>query len=559
MSRLLPATRRLFVVRGLLIGLAIGTPLVVLQSAPGPKFFDDDPHWVEASTQDAAGVKDREIDLTIDLATNLFARPGDDTPDVRARNVNTVDEVPDSSWYTNRAGRRPLTAGDVSTGPDRSSGPAAGTWTVVSAKSDGVTPGFTVRDANDVTWFLKFDPPGHRAMSTGTEVTVTKLMWALGYHVPENHVATLDPKRLTLAPDAPMHPAHGPRRAMRRGDVAALLARADRDPDGTYRVIASRALDGTPLGGIVFFGTRPDDPNDVVPHEHRRELRGYGVFAAWLNHVDAKASNALDTLVAEGGRKIVRHHLIDFGSTLGSGGIYPREHWEGFEYMYEGRELLRGLPAFGFHIAPWRTLPFHESPAIGRLPLDNTRFDPTAWKPRVPNAAFLRARADDRFWAASKLLAIDDDMLRAAVAAGRFGVPEDEAFLVKALTERRDAILRAYLPGVLPVVEARLDQRGALTFDNLAVRAGVAAAPARYRARWAVFDNDTRGVRPLGESASPSPVMQAPSIERQASFVRVELWAEGGLPAWQVPAHLYFRRTAGGWELVGLERLPTGN
>ncbi|HTU99062.1 MAG TPA: hypothetical protein VMF13_00875 [Luteitalea sp.] len=533
--------------------------VVVSTTAPLPKFFDDDPHWVETDTEDATGIMAREIDLTIDLATNLFARPGDRTEDVRARNVNTVDEVPDSSWFSNRAGKVPLTVKDVSVGPDRSAGPAAGTWTVVSAKSDGVTPGFTIRDAGKTMWFLKFDPPGYRAMSTGTEVAVTKLMWALGYHVPENHIATLDPKRLTIAPDAHITPANGQRRAMRRDDIVALLGRADRDSDGTYRVIASRALEGTPLGGIAFFGTRPDDPNDVVPHEHRRELRGYGVFAAWLNHVDAKATNALDTLVDDGPRKVVRHHLIDFGSTLGSGGIYPREHWEGFEYMYEGRELLRGLPSFGFRIAPWRTLRFHESNAIGRLPLDNTTFDPSAWKPRVPNAAFLRARADDRFWAASKLLTITDEMLRAAVTAGQFGAPTEEAFLVKALAERRDVILRAYLSAVLPIVEPTLDERGTLTFDNLAVRAGVAPAPTRYRARWAAFDNVTREARSLGESEGTTPSLIAPSATGSPAFLRVEVWAEGGPSAWQTPAHVYFRRTAGSWRLVGLERLPTGN
>ena len=34
-----------------------------------------------------------------------------------------------------------------------------------------------------------------RAMATGTEVVVTKLFWALGYHVPEIHLATLRPDR----------------------------------------------------------------------------------------------------------------------------------------------------------------------------------------------------------------------------------------------------------------------------------------------------------------------------------------------------------------------------
>ena len=91
-------------------------------------------------------------------------------------------------------------------------------------------------------------------------------------------------------------------------------------------------LDGKPIGRIRFAGTRPDDPNDIFPHEHRRELRGLSVFAAWLNHDDSRSVNTMDTLVREGSRSIVRHHLIDilevqqtatvaeFRTLLGEGG-----------------------------------------------------------------------------------------------------------------------------------------------------------------------------------------------------------------------------------------------
>ena len=70
----------------------------------------------------------------------------------------------------------PLSPAAVITGPNRGNGPAPGAWTITSSKSDGVTPGFTVKDATGQRWFLKFDPPGHRGMATGTEVAVTKLM-----------------------------------------------------------------------------------------------------------------------------------------------------------------------------------------------------------------------------------------------------------------------------------------------------------------------------------------------------------------------------------------------
>ena len=49
------------------------------------RFLSDDPIAREPDTQDAAGVEEWEIDLFIDLAINLFGRPGDSTPDVRAR------------------------------------------------------------------------------------------------------------------------------------------------------------------------------------------------------------------------------------------------------------------------------------------------------------------------------------------------------------------------------------------------------------------------------------------------------------------------------------------
>ena len=202
---------------------------------------------------------------------------------------------------------------------------------------------------------------------------------------------------------------------MRLDDLDNLLERASREQNGSFRVVASKALPGKPIGRVRFDGTRPDDPNDLVPHEDRRELRGYGVFAAWLNHVDAKAINSLDTLVTENGRSFVRHNIIDFGSALGSGGVGPAEYWEGAEYLIQPREVMKQMRAFGFYFPKWRTTPFYEAPSIGRLPAHNADFDPDQWKPRVPNQAFLHARADDKFWAARKL---DGDHDRHAARRG---------------------------------------------------------------------------------------------------------------------------------------------
>jgi hypothetical protein len=540
-------------------GLATMLMLTLMGSATTPKFYNDDPIWTDPDTQDAAAMKPLDIDLLVDLTYNLFAKKGEPTM-VRAMNVNTVDEVPDSSWFTNRIGRQPLTPEALAIGPDTTNGPAAGNWTVTSSKGDGVTPGFTIKDANGAVWFLKFDPPGYRGMATGTEVVVTKLMWALGYHVPENHIAYMRRNQLVVGEGAKFTPPGGVRRAMRLGDIDRLLERADREGDGSYRVVASKALPGKPIGRIRFFDTRPDDPNDTIPHEHRRELRGYGVFAAWLNHTDAKAINSLDMLVTENGRSTVRHNLLDFGSTLGSGGVSPADYWAGAEYIVQPREVGKQMASFGFYLPKWRRTAFYESTSIGRLPMNNTVFDPTAWKPRVPNQAFLHARDDDRFWAAQRVAKFTDAMLRAAVRSGDFGDPQSEEFLVRALAQRRDAIVRAYLTAVNPVVDVALDAGGTLTFRNAAVDADVAKIPEGYRASWFTFDNATGDTKGFGESSARTTLLAAPAGLPAApgAFIKVEIASVGAtFSSWTKPVHAYFRKHESGWRLIGFERMPS--
>src|SRR5215213_4961960 len=85
-------------------------------SAAAPKFLNDDPIQVQPDTCDAAGITRDEVSLFVDLTYNLLAGAGPKRG--RAGNLNTIDEVPDSSWFTNRAGRQPLTAADVTRGPN---------------------------------------------------------------------------------------------------------------------------------------------------------------------------------------------------------------------------------------------------------------------------------------------------------------------------------------------------------------------------------------------------------------------------------------------------------
>ena len=110
------------------------------------RFYPDDPLWLDPETQDAAGVRPIDLSDRYDVVENSFLGAGERVSR-RAANVNTLDEVPDSTWFTNRLGRRAMSTAELVTGPDTGQGPAAGPWTIVAGKTEGVQPGLTIRDS----------------------------------------------------------------------------------------------------------------------------------------------------------------------------------------------------------------------------------------------------------------------------------------------------------------------------------------------------------------------------------------------------------------------------
>ena len=293
---------------------------------------------------------------------------------MRAKNVNTIDEVPDSNWFTNRVLTTPVTPDDLLRGPITGTGPAPGPWSVVAPKGAGVSPGFTMRDSRGDLWFVSFDAAGHPEAATGAIMVANKIFWALGYWQVENYLATVTRDQMVISDKATFTPVSGHERRMEARDLDDVLKRAHRSADGGYRAVAARAVPGRPIGGFRYYGTRPDDPNDVVPHEHRRELRALKVFGAWTNLVDMKAGNTLDTVVVENGRSVVRHYLQDVGSTFGTGAKGPHDYNEGWELLFDGKVNLKRLASLGFFLEPWQTVPYVELPAIGRF--EGEGFDP---------------------------------------------------------------------------------------------------------------------------------------------------------------------------------------
>ena len=63
-----------------------------------------------------------------------------------ALNVNTLGEVPDSSWFTNRIGQHDMTVDEVLRGPNHGRRSGAGQWLVTGRPDAGITPKFTIRE-----------------------------------------------------------------------------------------------------------------------------------------------------------------------------------------------------------------------------------------------------------------------------------------------------------------------------------------------------------------------------------------------------------------------------
>jgi hypothetical protein len=274
---------------------------------------------------------------------------------------------------------------------------------------------------------------------------------------------------------------------MTESDLDQILSRVDKLPDNRYRAVASKFLPGRPIGPFKYYGTRSDDPNDVIPHEHRRELRGLQVFSAWLNHDDSRAVNTLDSVETVNGRRYVRHYLIDFGSTLGSGSIQAQKPRAGWEYIWEPAPVFRRIFTLGLWDSSWIRIRYPDMPSIGRF--ESKVFDPARWKPEYPNPAFLNALPDDSYWAAKIVMAFTDEDIRAVVRTGGLSDPKAEQYLIDTLIERRNKIGRLYFNSVLSIDHLTL-AGGNLEFEHLSSLYGFSQSPLQYTLAWFRFDNN---------------------------------------------------------------------
>jgi hypothetical protein len=503
----------------LVIALSTGSPLLAR------KFYSDDPLIEEPAPIHVDQAQRRQLSRVYDLFDHSLSKPGERAAKghvIRSKAVNTLGEPMNGAWYTRRHYWKPMSNEELIQGAGGTTPPSMDAhWTIVSAKSEGVTPGFVVVDSKGRRYFLKFDPLQNPEMATAADMISARVFHALGYHVYDTYLVHFTVDQLVLGEDVQVTDKKGKRRTMTQRDILEILQKVPKSKDGTYRGLASLQLAGQPIGPFRFSGVREDDPNDIVPHEHRRDLRGYYVFSAWLNHDDSRAINTLDTLVGENGAKHVRHHLLDFGSTLGSSTTHANSPRGGGEYLFSWGPTLKEIATLGFWVPRWAFARYPDYPSIGKIEAEV--FNPEHWYPEYPNPAFENRLPDDEFWAAKQVMAFSDDQIRAIVRTGQITDPAAENYLVDCLIRRRDKIGKAFFAKVLPLDRFSIKD-DELSFEDLAKIHGLGQS-SPLKIRWSRFDNETDQRTPLSGDASfamPKEALAPQSTRYYAADIRRE-------------------------------------
>jgi len=495
-----------------------------------------------------------------------------------ASNVNSFDEVPDSSWFTNRIGL-PLARGKPAptlqafargpcvTQPLDTNGP----WTVTGAKPNGFNPGFIIKAANGLRYLIKFDGLAQGVRPTAADVIGSRIYHAAGFFTPCNRVVYFDRSILNIDPKARGEDADGDDEPLTQAHLDVVFSKAQVLPDGRYRAASSLFVDGKPLGPWTYQGRRADDPNDVVDHEMRRELRGAYVLAAWTNHFDSREQNTLSAWVESArqpDRGYLRHYYIDFGDCFGS-------IWEppllgrriGSAYYFDVPYLLEDFVTLGIPQRPWDTARLGKSGAVFGY-YDVKHFRPDMYRPGYPNPPFSAMTERDAAWMARILSRFSDRHVAALVNSADLRSELLVSELTRILIGRRDKLLKRYLGRLSPLANPRIDT-GVLCLDDAAVSAGIAAPTRGYIAQGYAGDALTpKHVAVQPRAGGVCVALPAPSPGASQEYWVVDIAARkdaaaradaisraaiDGLSLYPTRVHLMALRS-GSYRVVGVER-----
>lgn len=513
--------------------------------------------------------------LMWDGADNVIFRPASEglglyLPGIEAVNVNSMDEVPDSSWFTNRIGTTPMTVDEVVQGACNPSfilhpeAAADGTWVIDRGKTEGTTPGFRI-NVGGRKYLLKIDDPGQPELGSAAQVVGLAIYRAAGFYTPCEQVIYFKPSLLKLLPGLRYKAGNMElEKDFDQKALDAILAKSSKRGD-LVRMEASSWVNGENVGPFRYGGTRHDDPNDVIEHQDRRELRGSRLIAAWIDHTDAREGNSLDTWIAD--RKDlpdsspghIVHYMLDTGESLG-----PR--WKtyeeitrraGYGYVFDWGVFASDFGAFGIPTHPWDYV--QKTPGYELFFYFNVRdFVPDQWVMEYANTAFSRMTERDGAWMARILARFTPEMVHGLAEIGRFTNPLNTEYLAKVLEGRLERILERYLTRLSSIADVRMKDADRLCgFDLAEWRRVRAVEQFRYTA-----ESSRTGPVPLERQGGGNICMRPPHVapdgvladDAQARYVVVTV--RDGVAPGPLRAHLYDLGPVRGYRLVGIERTP---
>jgi hypothetical protein len=485
-------------------------------------------------------------------------------PAGEALNVNALDEVPNSSWFTNRIGVHAMSPGEIALGPCAPGGGHVPTpWTVVGAKPNGANPGFLIKDAKGQRHLVKFDGVVQGPRATAADVIVSKLYHAAGYTVPCNRIVFFERSDVKIGAGATSETSSGKEEPLTQKHLEAVFAMAQRLPDGRLRASASQFLEGKPIGPFTYQGRRSDDPNDIIEHQDRRELRGMRLLAAWTQHFDAREMNTLAMWIETGEHQgYVRHDVLDFGDCFGSVWEPPELGRRlGHSHYVDVQHTLEDWFTLGLRERPWDRARFGPSGKVFAY-YQVQDFEPEAWKAGYPNPAFGRMSERDGAWMARILAGFSDESVQRLVHEGQFPDPALDAELARILIGRRQRILERYLTRLSPLThpEIRRGTDNVLCLRDLVWASGLHSQQER---RYAVSVS-AAGAPPaqlpgvmqiFGQRVCATLPRQAGATAQAPGYLIVDWVAQTGQEPAEYPArvHLYDLGPAG-LRIVGLER-----
>lgn len=418
------------------LGMALLLALAGAQARAAEARFDEDaqPIWKVADDLPIAPPSPSKWNEVASFVDIYWLNPLDDLFAVRVKplalDVNSADDVPASSWFT--PGKTGQPAESAAQPRVEASAPAAaqlpaGPLEIETARFEGDWPMLVVRDAQGARFLLEFDDPRSPELRTAASVIAARLLGAAGYPVLASGIEMIAPEDLRIGEGALEYGEHGASGKLQPEKLAQFLVRyaapsnlqtgaasqAASASRALVRVAAGRLPEGRILGGFAPRGVRQDDPNDLIPHEARRSLRGLQPLAAWLDLTGIREDRTLDIYLEP--EHHVRHYLSGLALALGNNRRPEGDAWRRF------------FPLHAFH---------------PRL------LDALKWQPDLLYAPFAEMNWGDGFWGARLLLSFTDAEIAAAVAAGRYSDPQVTEYVTGALQERRNRVGRAWIEAV---------------------------------------------------------------------------------------------------------------